>query len=111
MNYHNKKFKVVYSSSNGDIDDKMIFHYVQNGNVLSCSYSGPEILSGHLIGLVNEDGAIEMRYHQVNSEGELKTGKCDSIPEVMPNGKMRLNETWQWLSGAEGSGTSILEEV
>ena len=111
MNYHNKKFRVTSSSSNGDVDDTMIFHYIQKSNVLSCEYSSSDILTGHLIGLVAKDGAIEMRYHQVNSAGVLKTGKCDSIPEVMANGKIRLHETWEWLSGAEGSGTSTLEEV
>ncbi|MFO7824888.1 MAG: n-acetylglutamate synthase, partial [Cyclobacterium sp.] len=54
---------------------------------------------------------IDMRYHQVNFEGELMTGRCSSRPEVMENGKIRLHENWEWTSGDGSRGTSILEEV
>jgi len=49
-------------------------------------YSGGKIKSGNLIGLVNENGNIDMRYHQVNNEGQIMTGICKSIPEVFENG-------------------------
>jgi hypothetical protein len=52
-----------------------------------------------------------MRYHQVNDKGELMTGTCSSVPEILPDGKIRLHETWQWTSGDQSAGTSIIEEV
>mgnify|MGYP000607397149 CR=1 FL=1 len=111
MNYNNKKFRALSNSENGEIEEGLIFHYQQTGNVLTCAYEGSQIKSGHLIGLVHEDGSIEMRYHQVNLKGELMTGTCKSVPEVQANGKIRLYETWQWTSGDLSSGQSILEEV
>ncbi|HQV75060.1 MAG TPA: n-acetylglutamate synthase, partial [Flavobacteriales bacterium] len=61
--------------------------------------------------LVDADGCIDMRYHQVNDRGVLMTGTCRSVPEVMPNGKIRFHETWQWTSGDGTAGSSVLEEV
>jgi len=111
MNYNNKKFKVASNSDNGEVDNEMIFHYRQDGNVLSCDYSGADIMKGHLIALVDEEGVIEMRYHQVNAQGKMRTGKCKSTPEIMPDGKIKLHEEWEWLSGGEGTGTSTLIEI
>jgi hypothetical protein len=34
-------------------------------------YSGGKIKSGYLSGLVNENGNIDMRYHQVNNVGQI----------------------------------------
>ena len=76
----------------------------------SC-YQGGQIEKGHLIGLVDKDGKIEMRYHQVNKKGELMTGICFSSPEILKNGKLRLHEKWEWTSGDYSKGKSILEEL
>jgi len=89
----------------------MIFHYEQTENVLTCTYSGQNIIKGHLIGLVDESGCIEMNYHQVNINIELMTGVCHSKPEIMENGKIRLHESWQWTNGDLSKGNSILEEI
>lgn len=111
INYNKRSFKIVSNSENGELSSDVIFHYKQVDNILTSVYSGGDILFGHLIGLVDKDGNIDMRYHQVNLEGEIKTGICKSIPEILPNGKIRLNETWQWTSGDQSKGSSILEEV
>jgi len=110
INYHNKQFKPVSNSENGETSSETIFHYVQNGNILTSDYAGGKILKGHLIGLVDPNGHIDMRYHQVNEKGELMTGICSSVPELLPNGKLRLYETWQWTSGDQSKGQSIIEE-
>ncbi len=52
-----------------------------------------------------------MRYHQINKKGQLLTGKCLSKPELLDNGKIRLHETWEWTSGDESVGKSIIEEL
>ncbi len=110
INYHGKRFRPVSQSTNSETSEQTIFHYQQDGNILSCDYSGGKIEKGHLIGLVNEKGHIDMRYHQINNRGELMTGQCRSTPEILPNGKIRLLEEWQWTSGDGSKGTSVLEE-
>jgi len=111
MNYDGKTFKPIQSTNNGETSEATIFKYHQNGNLLTAEYSGGNILFGHLIGLVDIKGRIEMRYHQVNNDGNLMTGICFSTPEHIENGKIRLHEKWQWTSGDRSKGVSILEEV
>ena len=111
MNYNNRKFRVVKNSENGETSVETIFEYYQDGKVLTCENKGGEIVEGHLIGLVDEIGNIDMRYHQVNTKGELMTGTCNSKPEILENGKIRLHETWEWTSGDKSKGTSVLEEI
>lgn len=111
MNYHSKKFRPIANSENREVSSEIIFHYPQHGNVLSCKYSGGKIIEGHLLGRVEDRGNIDMRYHQMNTKGELMTGMCSSKPKILANGKIRLHEKWQWTSGDESEGHSILEEV
>ncbi|MBS4063650.1 MAG: hypothetical protein KGZ74_03775 [Chitinophagaceae bacterium] len=111
FNYHNKQFAAVSNTPNGETSAQTIFYYKQEENIVTAYYAGGSIVSGHLIGIVDDDGIIDMRYHQVNQEGELMTGVCRSVPELMVNGKIRLHETWQWTSGDQSNGQSIVEEL
>ena len=63
MNYNNKRFRTVENSENGETTAETIFVYKQNGNIITSEYRGGQIVIGHLIGLVDENGNIEMRYH------------------------------------------------
>lgn len=110
MNYNNKRFRPIQNTENGETSSETIFLYQQTDQILTCEYSGGEIVKGHLIGLVADDGTIDMRYHQINKKGQLMTGVCISKPEQLPNGKIRLHETWQWTSGDNSNGHSVLEE-
>ncbi len=110
INYNNKIFRPVSNSENGETSNDTVFYYQQTGNILTAEYSGGRIIKGHLIGLVDSLGNIDMRYHQVNDNGELMTGICRSIPKRLPNGKIRLYESWEWTSGDRSKGQSIIEE-
>ena len=110
INYNDKIFRPVVNSENGETSNDTVFIYKQIGNILTSEYSGGKIINGHLIGLVDENGEIEMRYNQVNQKGELMTGICKSKPEILENGKIRLHENWEWTSGDKSKGTSIIEE-
>lgn len=111
MNYNNKKFRPLRVSNNGQTTNETIFKYKQTGNILTSEYYGGQIVKGHLIGLVDNNGNIEMSYHQINTKGELMTGICSSKPQITPDGKIRLYEKWQWTSGDKSSGQPILEEI
>lgn len=111
FSYNNKKFRAVKNTTNGETSEETIFLYKQTGNILTSKYSGGKIVEGHLMGLVSPSGHIDMRYHQVNTDGVLMTGECKSTPEILPNGKIRLHETWQWTSGDKSKGNSIIEEL
>ncbi len=111
MNYHNKIFRPVSSSKNSNTTPETIFVYQQQGSILTSTYSGGQIVSGHLIGQVDSKGNITMHYHHITTDGALRTGICTSTPEVLPNGKLLLHETWEWTSGDCSKGHSKLEEL
>ncbi len=111
MNYNNKAFRPIKNSENGETSEDTIFEYKQNGTILTSDYTGGQIVKGHLIGLVDANGNIEMSYHQINTKGEIMTGICFSKPEVLPNDKIRLHESWEWTSGDKSKGMSILEQL
>jgi hypothetical protein len=111
MNYNGRTFRPVSNTENGETSGDTLFHYLQIGNILTSAYAGGRIKHGHLIGLVDDAGNIDMRYHQVNDKNELMTGMCRSVPEILANGKIRLHEEWKWTSGDGSQGRSIIEEV
>ena len=110
VNYNDKIFRPVSNAENGETSNETVFHYKQMGNLLTSEYAGGKIKYGHLLGLVDEKGNIEMCYHQVNDKGELRTGICKSTPEILSTGKIRLHEIWEWTSGDQSKGQSIIEE-
>jgi hypothetical protein len=79
--------------------------------IVWAEYAGGLIVKGSLIATVQADGVLDARYQHVNTSGELMTGQCRSTPEVLPDGRLRLHERWQWTSGDRSEGRSVVEEV
>ena len=111
INYNNKKFILRSNSQNGSSSPSTIFNYIQKDNIVTSTYSGGKIIHGQLIGLVDGNGVIIMRYQQIEKGGVIKTGKCVSTPEVLPDGRIRLYESWEWTSGDCTKGKSVIEEI
>lgn len=111
INYNNKTFRPVSNTDNGEVSGGTTFYYRQSGNIVTADYTGGDIISGHLLARAGADGVLDMRYHHINRLGELQTGICRSIPEILPDGRIRLHETWQWTSGDGSSGSSVVDEV
>ncbi|GAB3557572.1 n-acetylglutamate synthase [Spirosoma fluminis] len=109
--YDNKLFRSVTNTANGEVSGDTLFHYHQEGQVVWADYKGGSIAKGFLIATVQPDNSLDMRYQHVNTQGELMTGRCQSTPELLPDGRIRLHERWQWTSGDGSSGQSIVEEV
>jgi len=111
INYHNRRFKVASTAEAGEVSTDLVFHYQQENNIVTCIYKDHNVAYGHLIGKVDDEGNIDIRYHQINSQGVIKTGKCFSKPVILENGKIQLHETWEWLSGDSGGGNTIIQEL
>lgn len=88
----------MQNTANGETSAETIFHCQQEGQVLTSAYASGRIQTGHLIALVDDTGVNDMRNHQVNGKGELMTGTCRSVPELLPGGRICLHETWQWTA-------------
>jgi hypothetical protein len=111
INYHNRKFAGVTNSPNGQVSGDTVFQYQQYDQILTATYSGGSIRQGHMIGSVKEDNSLTFVYQHLDVNGTLKSGHCTSIPEMLPDGRIRLHETWEWDHGGAGPGQSIVEEV
>jgi hypothetical protein len=111
INYNNKTFRSASNSNNGEASRETLFYYKQDGNNVSASCQGGGIVDGHLSAMADENGQLTMRYQHINIYGIFMTGTCISIPEILPNGKIRLHEQWQWTCGDYSKGESIVEEI
>jgi hypothetical protein len=111
IDYNNRVFKTISNSESGEVSIETVFFYFHNLDLVTATYSGGKIAFGQIMAKVLQDDSLDMRYQHVNTSGEIMTGKCLSTPELLPNGKIRLHEKWQWTSGDLSSGESIVEEI
>lgn len=110
-NLDNKTFKTLSNTDNGDAGRGTFFFYRQKDDIVWASYSGGMVVKGHLIAKVLENGQLDMTYHHVDRQGELRVGKCLSTPKKLANGRLLFKEEWQWLNGDHTSGYSEIVEV
>jgi len=99
------------NSRTGQVSSDTVFHYEQHGAVLTATYSGGSILQGYMLGRVNEDNSLFFLYHHLDEHQNLRSGCCYSRPEMLPDGRIRLYEDWEWTHGGSGEGSSIVEEI
>ena len=99
----------VANDEQGEVSGDTEFHFEQNGDRIHAHYAGGEIVDGHLVGTL--DGTRwDVRYVQLNSEGETATGHSIGELTVLEDGRVRVEDEWEWESTA-GAGESVLEEV
>lgn len=110
-NFEGRVFVSITNTENGEVSKDTLFHYHQDGDIVTAEYEGGSIVKGHLIAKVLSDGKLDMRYHHINRNGELMIGKCLSVPEITEDGRLKLNEQWQWLSGDMSTGYSEIVEI
>lgn len=111
--YDDRLFQTVSTENHGDVGADTVFRYEQRDTVLMGTYSGGNVDFGSLVGKVRADGTLSFLYHHITKSGVMKSGKCESRPEILPSGKIRLHERWTWLSGSRAGekGTSVIEEL
>lgn len=106
-----KVFRSVSNSENGEVGPETLFYYHQRGALVWAEYRGGSVVQGQLLAQMDGEGCLDMRYHHLNQNGEFMLGQCRSVPSVLPDGRLRFTETWQWLSGNGSAGTSVIEEL
>ncbi|VUC20742.1 unnamed protein product [Clonostachys rosea] len=109
--YDGKTFRSVTNTANGEVGAETFFHYHQQADIVWAEYSGGSIVRGSLIATVAPDNSLDMRYQHINKKGELMTGRCQSRPEKLADGRLRMHEKWEWTSGDKSTGESLIEEI
>ena len=92
----------------GQVTPETEFRFRQSGDMVWGRYSGGGIRLGFFVG-TNDGRTVSFRYSQLDTLGETASGSSVDRIEALPDGRVRLHESWQWDS-RDGSGTSILEE-
>jgi hypothetical protein len=64
---------------------------------------------GYLVGIRDGD-ELDFRYVQLRVDGTTASGQCRSRVHLLSDGRLRLEESWEWES-TEGAGTSSVEEL
>jgi hypothetical protein len=85
--------------------------YRQSGDLLWAEFAGGAVRRGSLTGRCHSDDSIEFTYTMVLTDGSILAGHCESTPEVLPDGRVRLHERWERYGPHAASGTSELEEL
>ena len=111
INYNNKVFKSLVNDSHGHVSSNTTFYYKQKGRILWGTYEGGTIEMGTITGKVLDDGKLVFNFQHLTTSGELKSGFCESTPEVRSTGRIRLFERWKWTCDDFAEGMSIVEEV
>lgn len=109
--YNARTFRSVQNTDNGEVSGDTLFYYHQEGEMVWAEYAGGGIKKGTLIGCVTPSGELTFTYQHVNADLALRMGRCTSVPEILPDGRIRFYEKWQWLNGDESCGESIIEEI
>ena len=110
-NYDGRRFRVAANTDNGDSGPGTVFHYRQHGEAVWATYQGGDVAFGTLLARVREDGGLSMRYQHLNLRGVFCCGVCESDLEVLPDGRYRLHEQWQWTEPLTSAGHSTIEEI
>jgi hypothetical protein len=104
-----RRFRSLAEVDGGDVGPATVFDYYEADGVVHASYSGGGIGRGFLVGTRVGD-ELDFRYAQLRTDGTTANGHCHSMIRREPDGRLRLDETWEWES-AEGHGTSSAEEI
>ena len=109
INYNDKRFGMVSTSTGAS--SETIFHYHQDGDVAWGTFDSGSVRVGTFVATVDANGVLDLRYAYVNQQGELLTGTSLSTPEVLTDGRIRLHEDFQFTSGTQEKGVSVVEEI
>lgn len=97
----------VANGEGGEVGEDTRFRFEQDGDRIHARYSGGAVVDGHLVGTF--DGSRwEVRYAQMNEDGETATGRSVGVVTPLDDGRVRVEDEWE---SKRGSGESVLEEV
>lgn len=110
FNLNNRLFISISNTKNGDVTNETSFRYYQEKLYIWAQYSGGNIEKGYIIGKFIKNNHIHFTYQHIHKDGGIKIGECNSIIEELPDGRLRMYESWKWLNGTMSQGKSIIEE-
>jgi hypothetical protein len=107
IDYDGRRFRdVAHAEGDGPVAS-----YRQRGDLLWADFAGGRVRRGALTGVCHPDGRIEFTYTMTLTDGTVLAGRCESTPEMLPDGRIRLHERWERYGAHASSGVSQLDEI
>lgn len=106
---HDRRF-IASENPHGVSDRETVFHYRLEAGVVTGTYAGGRIRTGHLVGRARSNETVELLYHCVTTDGELMAGRSRGRLSLDERDRLRLDFEWRWLTG-EGGGRSRYVEL
>jgi hypothetical protein len=98
----------VADQAPGQVGARTRFTHHEREGRIRAEYGGGDVVRGHLVG-TREGDRLDFRYVQLKRDGRTVLGYCVSTVVELEDGRVRLEESWEWES-REGSGTSVVEQ-
>lgn len=108
IDYDGRRFRPADSDT---AEQTRVATYHQDGDLLWGQFTGGRARRGALTGTCAPDGSLHFAYSMVLDDGEVISGGCRSVPHLLPDGRIRLHETWERYGAHAGRGESWLEEI
>jgi hypothetical protein len=102
-------FASVADRTPGQVGTRPRFTYRERDGRIRAGHAGGDVVRGRLVG-TREGGRLGFRYGRLQHDGATTRGHCVSAVVELPDGRVRVEETWEWES-QPGSGTSVVERI
>lgn len=99
----------VADQAPGQVGTRTRFTYHEKDGEVWAEYAGGDVARGYLVG-TREGDRLDFRYVQLKRDGTTSSGRCASTVKELADGRVCLEETWEWESQT-GRGTSVVEQV
>lgn len=106
----NTVFGLVENSAAGTVNADTLFHYHQNGDLVTADYSGGTIRHGRIIAKRNGH-ELSMLYQCITTDGQLKAGRAMALIGRNAEMSITLDLEWEWLTDAGVKGRSRYVEL
>ncbi|GAA2659757.1 MULTISPECIES: hypothetical protein [Actinosynnema] len=108
IDYDGRRFSPV---ADGAPEESRVAVYHQDGDLFWGEFLGGRARRGTLTGTVLPDGRLDFAYCMVLEDNRVVSGHCTSTPQVLADGRVRLNEVWERFGAHADRGTSVIEEI
>ncbi len=110
FNCDGRRLRVASTDPTGVVSAGTVLTLRQAGDVVTGHYEGGAIVAGFLAGRLEASGGLRFCYAQTDREGRVDSGVSTATFDQAPDGRMRLTETFQWLT-RPGRGVNVFEEL
>jgi hypothetical protein len=101
--------RVAKTATQGVVSTETTLTFTQRGDLVEAHYCGGTIVVGRLLGRLTGT-VVTFCYIQVDVDGHTDAGSSVGTIDVLPDGRLRLTESFKWFTRPDG-GTNVFEEI